>query len=142
MGRACSFYFFGLCSVIPTKAMPVWTEGEEKGKGTPGSAAHQVQRWELRGPSASLPPQHASPVGPSSRSAVLTPLSPGLKQALGPHIPGLHVPSQTFPAPFLLTWKATLLTTPLYPPVLKSHPKTLFPLVPYSPHLHVPLQGP
>lgn len=49
MGRACSFYVFGLCSVTPTKAMPVWREGEEKGKGISGSAAHQVQTWELWG---------------------------------------------------------------------------------------------
>lgn len=94
------------------------------------------------GSSGSLAPWHSSPIGPACRPAARAPSSPGLKQALWPHAAGLGAPHQAFYAPSLLTWKATSLTTPLCPAVLRSHPTPLFPVVPFSHHLCVPLHGP
>lgn len=149
MVRACIFHFFGLFSYNNKGHACVERRGREREvvvSGPPGLETGAVGPFGFPDPTACIShrlfSQTCSPGSTLSwpeAGTVATHLRPpGTLPDLAHSIPADLEGPITHHSPLSpcaqITSKNTVPIT--------SHPKILFPVVPYSPHLHVPLQGP
>lgn len=149
--RACLFSFFGLCSVITTKAMPVWRKGEEKRRASLGQWPTRLgdrSCGSIWFPALTARISHrpffqtCSPGStlswPEAGTVATHLMPPGTLPDLARSIPADLEGHITHHSP--LSPCVQITSKNIVP--IKSHPKILFPVVPYSPHFDVPLQGP